>query len=89
MGCPLMSFAINQIQHDILSTLHEKGAIYYLGWGNQVTEKKIAVALENICISPILRNRFRRRGRRLIDGKGVKRVIQTMIEIDGKRRKKI
>ena len=83
LGCPTVSFSANQVQKDILLSLHQKSMVHYVGDVNEVTSQDIKHSLESIVSSKYLRSELSKNGKDLVDGKGVSRIIDNMITIGG------
>ena len=83
LGCPTVSFSVNQVQKDILQSLHEKSMVHYVGDVNEVKSQDIKHSIESIVSSKYLRSELSKNGKNLVDGKGVSRIIDNMITIGG------
>ncbi len=78
LGCPVISFSLNGVQHDILTKLDEEGAAIYLGRVGEVTDLQMAASIRNLLGSDSRRAEMRRISDKLLDGEGCRRVIEKM-----------
>jgi len=79
MGCPVISFAVNKIQHSVLQLLHNMDAVFYIGYVSKVLDQDLIKSIENIIISKKLRSVLSMNSKKIIDGNGVSRIIDEMI----------
>jgi UDP-2,4-diacetamido-2,4,6-trideoxy-beta-L-altropyranose hydrolase len=79
MGCPTISFAVNDIQNNILQSLHRQSVIQYIGYVSQVEDADFKEELKALISSKTHRQELSANGRALIDGNGISRVLETMI----------
>jgi len=83
LGIPTFTFSINE-DHKELMDLFEKEtkSIIHLGNVNSLKENVIAEHLENFILDFDKRKRFSERGKKLIDGNGLDRILnQVLMEI--------
>ncbi|QTA87901.1 UDP-2,4-diacetamido-2,4,6-trideoxy-beta-L-altropyranose hydrolase [Desulfonema magnum] len=78
MGCPVISFAINEVQHTILKFLHDKSVVLYMGYVKTTNNEALSKSIESVLLSYELRSKFSEKSRKMIDGKGILRVIDSM-----------
>ncbi len=77
MGVPLLILVLADNQVGIAEGLDREGAAVSLGWGRELSTSTLRT-LQDIACSPIERDRLALRGRELIDGRGVLRVVSAM-----------
>ncbi|WP_308431450.1 UDP-2,4-diacetamido-2,4,6-trideoxy-beta-L-altropyranose hydrolase [Chitinilyticum piscinae] len=85
VGLPAICIAVAENQLGLARSLESHGVIELLGEAAQVTERKILDALEGLAPDLLRREKMVQRGRALVDGQGVRRVLDEMrrIEING------
>jgi len=81
VGLPTISIILAENQKSISESLHKEGAIINLGWYYNVTEKNIKEVVECLIDNPQKMVSMSDKSRRLVDGKGVGRVIDTISSI--------
>ena len=81
LGCPTLSFSVNQVQKNILKSLHEKSIVHYIGDVNEAKSQDIKNSIESLVSSKYLRSELSKNGKNLVDGRGVSRIIDNMITI--------
>ncbi len=79
MRCPIISFAVNAVQHDILQSLNDKDVIMYMGYVKNVEDKKVGESIEGMLYSSRLRTKLSNNGGEMIDGDGVSRIVDAMM----------
>jgi UDP-2,4-diacetamido-2,4,6-trideoxy-beta-L-altropyranose hydrolase len=79
MGVPTLSISIAENQNRIARKLGEQGFVINLGWHAQASPDSIAGALGPLLADQARREEMSARGRALVDGKGVHRVIDAML----------
>ena len=87
-GLTLYETAVTQVPAIVLSQYpyHEEimdgfsgtGSFWHLGYGPQVSEEVIVKAVKKLSDDFALREEMARNGRKLVDGKGVERVISNI-----------
>jgi UDP-2,4-diacetamido-2,4,6-trideoxy-beta-L-altropyranose hydrolase len=82
MMCPVISFARDPVQSQILSTLDRHGIIKFVGSAQDFDSNRFAHALSGLAFSSALRGKMATLGRETIDGLGVERVCERMINGD-------
>ena len=78
MQVPAVMLVIADNQRSGANALHASGAAQNLGWHDEVSPQKLARAVHHLAHSAHERRDMARRGRRLVDGGGVRRVIKGM-----------
>ena len=78
MGLPNLVLVLAENQRAVAAGLHEKGAALSLGWWEQVNEQEIAELLGMLMRNVTRRTEMVRIERRLVDGRGLDRVIAVM-----------
>jgi len=81
VGLPTISIILAENQQSISDSLHKEGAIINLGWYYNVTEKNIKEVVEGLIDNPQKMVSMSDKSRRLVDGKGVGRVVDTISSI--------
>ena len=81
VGLPTISIILAENQKSISESLHKEGVIINLGWYYNVTEKNIKEVVEGLIDNPQKMVSMSDKSRRLVDGKGVGRVIDTISSI--------
>ncbi|WP_353854279.1 spore coat protein [Bacillus sp. Bos-x628] len=81
IGVPCI--VLSQVDHQAVtaSRFAKKGACFHLGLGDRVDEKDILQAVQKLSNSYFLRKSIHLNGRTLIDGKGIKRVKNILINL--------
>jgi UDP-2,4-diacetamido-2,4,6-trideoxy-beta-L-altropyranose hydrolase len=80
MGLPSVVLVLAENQVPIAEALAETGAAEYLGWHSRVETDEIADAVGRLLVSSERREAVSRRGRELVDGLGVDRVLRALQE---------
>jgi spore coat polysaccharide biosynthesis predicted glycosyltransferase SpsG len=83
MGCPLISFSTNKVQHSILQSLHEQGIVHHIGYASNSGYGRIVKSIRHVLTSPDLKKEMIRKGRKIIDGNGVSKSICIMFNEGG------
>jgi len=78
MGLPSLIVTLADNQAGIAEGLQNAGTAIHLGWHDKVSSIRVAEALKNVLLDPEKRSKMSERGRRLLDGKGRKRVLRSM-----------
>jgi UDP-2,4-diacetamido-2,4,6-trideoxy-beta-L-altropyranose hydrolase len=78
MGVPNIVLVLAENQCRIAQGLEEAGVTINLGWSHQVSEDDIATKLQGLCQAGERRSHMSWLGRRLVDGEGAPRVIQSL-----------
>ena len=78
LGLPsiLLDVADNQIP--IAIEMERRGYAIYAGHGNTISTNKLTKAIENLLVSPNIRESMSHLGRQLVDGLGAERVVSAM-----------
>ncbi|HOG16796.1 MAG TPA: UDP-2,4-diacetamido-2,4,6-trideoxy-beta-L-altropyranose hydrolase [Syntrophales bacterium] len=83
LGLPALLVVAADNQAPIAASLHEAGIALNLGRPDRTLASRIAAAAEGLLNDAAARREMRRRGRKLIDGRGAERIVRTLM----KRRK--
>jgi len=81
VGLPTMTIILSENQKNISESLDKEGALINLGWYHNVTENNIKEGIEGLINNPQKVASMSDKSRRLVDGKGVNRVCDTMISM--------
>jgi len=81
VGLPTITTILAENQKSISESLDKKGALINLGWYRNVTENNIKEVVEGLIDNPQKMVSMSDKSRRLVDGKGVGRVIDTISSI--------
>ena len=79
LGLPSIIIAIEQNQVETATNLDRLGLAYYLGSSDSVSERSLAEAIERLMADTGALNAIRGRGRAMVDGLGVDRVVATLL----------
>ena len=63
---------------EIMDSFSQAGTFLHLGYGANINEKLIVEAVEKLSSDFALRNRMSQNGKKLVDGKGVERIISSI-----------
>jgi UDP-2,4-diacetamido-2,4,6-trideoxy-beta-L-altropyranose hydrolase len=80
MQTPALLLVLAENQAGVAAGIHNFGAAHTLGQAGNLTSADIADALRELISDPTRRQRMAERGRMLVDGRGVERVIAAMAE---------
>jgi spore coat polysaccharide biosynthesis predicted glycosyltransferase SpsG len=83
MGLPNLALALADNQRGIADGLGRAGVAENLGWFEEVNEETIATRLEDLLKDRARRAEMGRRGRKLVDGRGPERVVDTLSQWPG------
>ncbi len=75
MGVPSVVLVMAENQRVIAEELDKMGAVFNLGWHEQVSSSHVAQAMTRLLLSAEARRRMASRGQDLVDGDGVDRVL--------------
>jgi len=78
MGVPSLLFATADNQREVAASLERAGAAKDLGWHADVTVPSLAQTIQEVARSASQRERMAQRGRGLVDGLGVPRVLTEL-----------
>lgn len=78
MGLPSVTITLADNQQAVVKALHDNGLAITLGWHTEVTQTAIAQVLTPLLHDAAQRATMSNRGRSLVDGNGVTRVIQHL-----------
>jgi UDP-2,4-diacetamido-2,4,6-trideoxy-beta-L-altropyranose hydrolase len=78
MGLPALVIILAENQRLVAEGLKETGIALNLGWYKSLSPSNISQALEKLAFRPNEREEMAERGRKLVDGKGTKRVLTEM-----------
>lgn len=79
LGLPSIVITLSEDQRDIATSLDKNGVVINLGWYETVTENMIKEAIEALIRDTNRRERLCVRGKNLIDGRGITRVVEKMM----------
>ena len=79
LGLPAIVISVAENQFDSCSSYEKKGYIYYLGHASEVTEKALYDKIINLLKYPSNLQKQSDKGMSLVDGKGLDKVISTII----------
>jgi UDP-2,4-diacetamido-2,4,6-trideoxy-beta-L-altropyranose hydrolase len=82
MMCPIISFARNSVQSQILGSLDRRGVLMFKGAAQSFDRGNLAAAVLELASSPARRRDMSALGREMIDGLGAERVCERMINGD-------
>lgn len=85
LGVPMATVIVAQNQEAIAAALAGAGASVNLGWHHRLSVEQAAKAIREIVHRPDERSEMSARGRALVDGQGVGRVISVMLQETGLR----
>lgn len=80
MGLPSLALILADNQASIADAIHSKGVAESLGWYDQLSAHTISDALERLAKNVSLRKAMTENGHALVDGLGVNRVVETILE---------
>jgi UDP-2,4-diacetamido-2,4,6-trideoxy-beta-L-altropyranose hydrolase len=78
MSCPVLSFARNPVQGRILDELRRSGVVHTLGDPKHVETATLALAIDQLAMSPERRASMSKLGRLQVDGEGARRVCEIL-----------
>ncbi len=78
MGVPALLFATADNQRNVAASLERAGAAKNLGWYADVTVPILVQTIQKLARSASQRERMAQKGRRLVDGAGVPRVLAEL-----------
>jgi len=78
LGIPTISISLADNQKRIGEKLDETGVSVYLGYYEDVSKDDIKKAMKNLIIDSIKRKEMSERGKILVDGRGVERVVREL-----------
>lgn len=78
MGLPSLVITIADNQKASTIKLDEQKIIKYIGWHQDITSAQICQSLQKMIIDHTNREKMSKKGRKLVDGHGVKRVLSLM-----------
>ena len=85
VGLPTITIILAENQKNISESLDKEGALINLGWYHNVIENNIKEKIEGLIDGPQEMATMSEKSRRLVDGKGVNRVVDTITSIVGNR----
>ena len=82
LGLPSIVMVLADNQKDIAEELEKEGVVVNLGWHEDVTEMDIKNAVENLLADSDKREKMNLKGKEMVDGIGIKKVVEKIIEVD-------
>jgi len=82
LGLPSIVMVLADNQKDIAEELGKEGVVVNLGWHEDVTEMDIKNAVENLLADSDKRGKMNLKGKEMVDGIGIKKVVEKIIEVD-------
>jgi len=79
MGCPVVTYARNSKQEEILSYLRTQKTVQFMGLAEECDPAGLASALSDLMSSPARRREMAAQGRATVDGLGAQRVCEVLI----------
>lgn len=79
-GTPGITFAQNELEYERLKEFQEWGSVLNYGYFSDNNEKLI-LDIKNVILDKSLRENMSRKGQELVDGKGVDRIIEAVLEV--------
>ena len=83
MGCAVISFARNPVQHEILSYLANAGCVQFAGNAENLEREQLSSLVSDLASSAARREAMSHSGREAVDGLGAQRVCELMVNGDG------
>jgi UDP-2,4-diacetamido-2,4,6-trideoxy-beta-L-altropyranose hydrolase len=81
VGLPTITIILAENQKGISESLDREGALINLGWYYNATENNIKEEIEGLIDNPLKMVSMSDKSRRLVDGEGVSRVVDTITSI--------
>lgn len=78
MGVPMLCIPTADNQRDIVTVLEKNGAAQSIGWHINVTPEDIAAAVRMLSADLVSRTSMSEKGPQMVDGKGTKRILETL-----------
>jgi UDP-2,4-diacetamido-2,4,6-trideoxy-beta-L-altropyranose hydrolase len=78
MGVPFVAVVIAENQREVAVGLEREGVAVNIGWWSRATPGLLAQALDELIGNAERRRRMSVRGRKIVDGRGVVRVVEQM-----------
>lgn len=80
LGCPVLSYSRNQAQARLLEDLALSGAVADMGAAQAFDGTALVSRIEELASSPLKRQSMSDAGARIVDGRGVDRVIEHLLQ---------
>lgn len=80
-GTPTLAVIVADNQQDIVKTLSDRGYIECLGWYNDLSDTKLDNKIKSFCNDYYKRKSTAEKMQKLVDGEGVKRVVQEIMKL--------
>jgi len=80
VGCPVLSYARNTLQKNVVQLLAQDGVIIDMGETEHFDPEALALELVRLSTSDSAREKMAKVGRRLVDGTGAVRVVAAMLQ---------
>ena len=84
IGLPSIVMILADNQKHIAEELDKEGALINLGWHENVTERDIKDAVEKLLKDSASRKMMGLKGKKMVDGMGVKKIVEKIIFLNGK-----
>ncbi len=81
MGLPAITISTAENQRNVAQKLHDMGTVSYIGWYDNLTELKISKEIKRLIYSRKNRAKMSVLGKKIIDGKGVEKVIREITSL--------
>ncbi|MEN2775434.1 UDP-2,4-diacetamido-2,4,6-trideoxy-beta-L-altropyranose hydrolase [Acetivibrio clariflavus] len=80
-GTPTLAVIVAENQRAVVDMLCTKGYIESLGWYNNFSDEEFLLKLKNLCENFEKREHYSKKMQKLVDGNGVKRIVDTIVKI--------
>jgi UDP-2,4-diacetamido-2,4,6-trideoxy-beta-L-altropyranose hydrolase len=87
MGLPSLTLVLAQNQTDVARAADREGVTRNLGPANTLDDKTLSIAIQTLLGDGAGRARMAKRGRELVDGEGVERVLMRLTDADMRLRR--
>jgi len=81
MGCATLAYTRDELQEKIMRRLEEMGAARWLGAETNLDCESLTQAVAEVAASENQRKKMCTEGRRLVDGRGAQRVVETLKQL--------
>lgn len=80
MRCVVLSYTRNPFQAEVVQKLADAGILLHMGHTRNFSAAALQARVQELAHSPVLRQKMADAGRKLIDGNGAQRVIETILQ---------